>query len=301
LRFSGYLWENMVFEHLPGWETETVSGPRPPQGDGTYLVELLSAEAKKLISVSPQVSFRGPCGPGGGVDVAEVEIHVPLHPAARELVFRRAELELYRAPIAPEPPRLRLGRPSKVAKDRFLISWTAKHTAPLTYQMLYLTDDGRSFSLAAGLVEAEFTADLRSLPGSRRGRLGVLATDGLRSAFEESSSFRVEEKPPRIWIQRPGQDEILPPDQPVTLNGQATDVGGQGLPDSGLRWVVDGKVVLEGSRIGVAAALEPGPHKVSLRYTPGRGLFVSSGSRLPSPPAAPNKSCIEKSCGSCHP
>ena len=268
LRFWGFLLESMVFEHLPGWETESVSEPRSPQGDRTYIVELLSAEGKKLISVSPQVSFRGPCGPGGGLNIAEVKIYVPLHPAAVELVFRREELDLYRAPIAPAPPHLRLGRPSRVAKDRILISWTAKHTVPLTYQVLYLTDDGKSFSLAAGLTETRFTADLRSLPGSRTGRLGVLATDGLRSAFEKSSSFPVEDKPPRIWIQSPGEDEILPPDQPVTLNGQATDVGGQSLPDRGLRWLVDRAVLQQDSRLGMASSLEPGLHRITLQYAP---------------------------------
>ena len=273
LRFHGTLFENMVFEPLPGWETERVAGPRPESGDGTYFVELLSADAKVLVSVSPQVIMRAPCFSEGEPQWADIVIYVPLHPEARELVFRRKDLELYRAEITPQPPQLRLTRPPKVAKDQIKISWSATHSKPLTFQVLYLADDGRAFPLAADLTDSTFTADLRTLPGSREGRLGVLATDALRSAFERSDPFRVEEKPPRVWIQHPAAGDTLPPDQPVTLSGHAVDVGGLSLTDTGLQWLVDRKLVLEGSRLGMAM-LEPGPHEIVLRYAAEGGVAV---------------------------
>ena len=272
LRLHGTLFENMVFKPQPGWETERVAGPRPETGDGTYLVELLSADGKLLVSVSPQVVMSGPCFSAGDTRWADIVVYVPLHPESRELVFRRGVLELYRSEITAEPPELRIGKPTKLAKDRIRITWNATHTTPLTFQVLYLTDDGRAFPLAANVTESTFTADLRTFPGSRRGRIGVLATDGLRSAFERSGAFRVEEKPPRVWIQSPASGDILPPDQPVTLNGHALDVGALSLSDTGLQWLVDRKRVLEDSRLGMAT-LEPGPHEIVLRYAPnGRTL-----------------------------
>lgn len=60
LRFEGLLFENMVFECLPGWEAEFLSEPRPPQGDGSYEVGLLGSDGRTLISVSPRVAFHGP-------------------------------------------------------------------------------------------------------------------------------------------------------------------------------------------------------------------------------------------------
>lgn len=267
LRFHGTLFENMVFEPRPGWETDRITGTRPETGNGTYLVELLSSEGKGLVSVSPQVTMRGPCFSEGEPRWADIAIYIPLHPDARELVFRRNDLELYRTKIAPQRPRLRLSRPTKLAKDRLKITWSAKHSKALTFQVLYLAEDGRAFPLASNLTESTFAADLRSLPGSRRGRLGVLATDGLRSAFEKSGPFRVEDKPPRVWIQSPVSSDTLPTDQPVTLNGHAVDVGGRSLTDAGLQWLVDRKTVLEGSRLGMAT-LEPGTHEIVLRYAP---------------------------------
>ena len=255
----------MVFEPQPGWETERIAGPRPETGDGDYLVELLAADGKLLVSVSPQVIMGGACFSEGAPQWADVVSYVPLHPGARELLFRRKDLEIYRAEITSQPPRLHLAKPAKLTKDRIKVSWSATHSKPLSFQVLYLADDGRAFPLAGGLTESTFTADLRALPGSRRGRLGVLATDGLRSAFERTGPFRVEEKPPRVWIQSPGSEETLPPDQPVTLSGHAVDVGGLSLPDTGLKWLVDRKQVLEDSRLGMAM-LEPGPHEIVLRY-----------------------------------
>lgn len=257
----------MVFEPNPGWETERIAGSRPEGGDGTYLVELLAANGKVLVSVSPQVVMRGPCFSEGEPQWAGIAIYVPLHPESRELVFRRKDLELYRTDITPRPPQLRLTKPTKLAKDRAKVSWNARHSKPLTFQVLYLADDGRAFPLAADLTETTFTADLRTFPGSRGGRLGVLATDGLRSTFEKTGPFPVEEKPPRVWIQSPGPDETLPADQPVTLSGQAVDVGGLSLPDTGLQWLVDRKRVLNGSRLAMAR-LEPGLHQIVLRYAP---------------------------------
>jgi hypothetical protein len=257
----------MVFEPLAGWETERIAGPRPESGDGTYVVELLSADAKLLVSVSPQVIMRGPCFREGEPQWADIVIYVPLHPEARELVFGRKDLELYRAEITSQPPQLRVARPTKLGKDQIRISWNATHSKPLTFQVLYLAEDGRAFPLATDLTESTFTADLRTLPGSRGGRLGVLATDGLRSAFERSGPFRVEEKLPRVWIQNPASGDTLPPDHPVTLNGHAVDVGGLSLTDTGLQWLIDRQPVLEDSRLGIAT-LEPGPHEIVLRYAP---------------------------------
>jgi hypothetical protein len=287
IRFLGVLWENMVFDHLPGWETDYIPVQRPPQGDGTYLLELRADDGAVLVAVSPRVSFRGPCPPGGGsnsadilagaLDFADVLAHMPLHPDGRELLFRRADLELFRAPVAAAPPALSIDESTPVDEDRVELSWSANHVTPLTFQILYITDDNRVFSMARGLTETTFTADLRGLPGSSNGRLGVLATDGLRSAYALSGDFRVTDKPPIVWIQTPGPDDTLPADQPVNLSGQAVDVAGFSLPDEPLVWYVDREVVARGTRLALASGLQPGPHQVRLEYAPeGRTTAVGT-------------------------
>jgi hypothetical protein len=277
IRFQGVLWENMVFDHLPGWEADYIPVQRPPRGDGTYLLELRADDGVVLVAVSPRVSFRGPCPPGGGPDFADVLAYVPLHPDGRELLFRRADLKLFRAPVAAAPPALSIDETTLVDEDRVELSWSANHVTPPTFQILYITDDNRVFSLARGLTETTFTADLKGLPGSSNGRLGVLATDGLRSAYALSEDFRVADKRPIVWIQTPGPDDTLPADQPVNLSGQALDVAGFSLPDEPLVWYVDRGIVARSTRLALASGLQPEPHQVHLEYAPeGRTTAVGS-------------------------
>jgi len=277
IRFQGVLWENMVFDHLPGWETGYISVQRPPQGDGTYLLELRADDGAVLVAISPRVSFRGSCPPGSGPDFADILAYVPLHPDGRELLFRRADLELFRAPVAAASPALSIDETTPLDEDRVRVSWSANHLTPLTFQILYITDDDRVFSLARGLTETMFTADLRGLPGSSNGRLGVLATDGLRSAYAPSEDFRITDKPPIVWIQTPGPDDTLPADQPVNLSGQVLDVAGFSLPDEPLVWYVDREIVARGTRLAIASGLQPGPHQVRLEYAPeGRTTAVGT-------------------------
>lgn len=94
-------------------------------------------------------------------------VDVPLHPSARELLFRRGEVELYRAKVAPEPPRLRLRRPAKIGKDRVKISWSAKHTASLTFQVLYLTDAARAFESKISRLASGFKTRVPMKPFRR--------------------------------------------------------------------------------------------------------------------------------------
>ncbi len=268
IRFSGRLSENMTFESQPGWETTRLAN-RPAEGDGVFQLELLNAAGQVLVAVSPNVDFeRYSTAPQPEMRFARVVAYIPLHPDGRELVFRRGDLLIQREPLAPNPPSLQIESLKPGRGRRVQISWAAKHVVdkPLTYNVVYLASDKRSFLVAHGLTKTKFTADLGHLPGGPAGRLAILATDGTRSSFAVSEPFPVAEKPPQIWIQTPGDQETLPAGQPVSLCGQALDVAGAGLPEAGLIWQVDGQEVARGTRLALAVGLEPGTHKVSLKY-----------------------------------
>lgn len=264
VRFQGILWEGLVFDHIPGWETEIVH-LRSAEGDGTCAVELRDEDAGVLVTVFPEIRFRRQM-PNTGQDSADVLAYVPLHPEARELVLRRGDRQLFSAPVASRPPELRVTDTVPMEKDRVQMRWSAQHSLPLSFLVLYLTEDDRAFVVAGHLTETAMEADLSALPGSRRGRLAVLATDGLRSAFQTSPAFHVSTKPPRVWIQAPVGGSALPADQPLSLIGLATDVGGMRLSDEGLVWLVDGKVVIRDIAVAPATGLEPGVHGITLRY-----------------------------------
>lgn len=272
IRFAGQLWEDMRFERENGWETERIA-ERPEEGKGDYVLELRDGNGQVLVSVYPLVDFdRRSTSPQPGMRDTRVIAYLPLHPDGHEIVFRRGDIIIERGQVSEAPPEITIVDLDVRKGDKVRVRWEAKHPEHLrlSYNVVYLVSDKRTFPVARGLDKTEYVADLSRLPGSRGGRLSVLATDGVRSAFAVSKAFAVSTKPPQISIQSPAPGETVPADQPVNLNGQATDVAGASLPHDGLVWRVDGKIVASGMPLALASGLEPGSHKITLEYNSGR-------------------------------
>jgi hypothetical protein len=268
LRFTGLLWENMVFERAPGWETDTIER-RPGEGDGEYLLQLLDGNGEELVRVAPDVDFyrKTTIGPAEML-WADIVAYIPLHPDTRELVFRRGDRVLHREGVAREPPRIEVGEVRRVGEGRIEVSWRAEQSegAPLSFDLLYVLGRQRAFYVARGVRETSYVVDLAPYPGGSEAQIAVLASDGTRSDFAMSNPFEVEDKPPQVWIHRPAPEETLPADQPVSLAGQATDVAGATLSSEHLVWEVDGTEVDRGTDLAMATGLQPGRHEVILRY-----------------------------------
>ena len=264
-RFHGRLFENDEFEHLPGWETESIAA-RPPQGSGEYTVELRDEQGDLLVAVPVEVDFsRVAVRSEEEMKYVRVVAYLPVHPASARVVFRHGERELFREELAEKPPTIEIRRARSMG-ERIDVEWEADSPAgkELTFHVTYLCD-GRGRSMVRGLQETAYRFETTDLPGGREVRVAVLATDGFRSSFAVSEALEVAEKAPRPWIQSPGGEGPLPADQPITARGQALDVSGASLPADGLTWHVDGEVVGEGP-VAVLAPLEPGTHRIELVY-----------------------------------
>src|SRR4051812_38295113 len=184
IRFTGVLREDMHFIHVPAWETATVFD-RPPEGDGTYAVDLLDGAERVVIRASPAIDFREGSPPdGSGLRLANVVVYVPMHPEARVLVFRRLEpsiVEIFRTELADQPPTigdvsLGRGRP----RGTFRITWTVKPDRPTPSSVFLVRNAPPALLVATGLAEPALNVDPRTLPGPT-GRLAILATDGFRA------------------------------------------------------------------------------------------------------------------------
>jgi hypothetical protein len=79
-----------------------------------------------------------------------------------------------------------------------------------------------------------------------------------------SDPFRVREKPLRVSLTSPLDGEVLAPDQPVTLCGQALDAGGAAVGVERLRWLVDGREAARGARLALCPPPAPGEHRIAL-------------------------------------
>lgn len=264
LRYDATLWENLRLRRNTGWETARLLR-RPLEGNGEYCVELLDAKSKPLVHAWPHVDFGHLCSTGAVLRRQRVVCYVPWRDEARELVFRRGEQVLDRATLAATAPVVKITS-FKLSKDGSLdLRWSAEHEKPLSFRVACMVDRRRGFLLAKDLVELRFVARLDDVPAGKDVRLGVLATDGLRSGVAVSEGFSLPERAPSVRILSPDATLIHTPGQPLQLLGVTCDVAGATQPAKPLVWRLDGKVVARGTVGAVLPAPLPGKHRVTLQ------------------------------------
>ena len=277
IRFDGHLAEDMTFTRRLGWETERIAH-RPREGDGRYLLELLDEDRRPLVAVSPHVAFDE-CSTGVERRLTRVVAYIPLRPEGRELVFRRGEIAIHRESVSTDPPRVRITKLGRRDDGVVELEWEA--SAPgLLARVVYLAGPRRGFVVVRERRGNRATVHLSRFPGTRDGRLAVLVSDGTRSSSAVSRPFRVPDKPPVCSIAAPVAGEVLQADQPFSLLGRCRDVAGANLPDSGLRWLIDGEVAAEGAHLALAPPLPPGAHEIVLEYRQRRAIVARTRARI---------------------
>lgn len=265
LRFAGRLWENGEFVPGVGWETARIARrPRPTPG---YRLQLLDGSADVLVDADVELR-SGECGVRGtrGMSGGRVTGYLPLHPGGRAIAFRRGERLLYALELAAAPPRVAVTSVNVRADGQVELRWEAAHERPLLFNVVLVDSGRRAIPVARELSASHLVLSTAELPGGPGCSLAVLATDGLRSAMARSEPFDLPDRPPRVTILTPGEDEVLTPDQPISLLGSACDLAGHPLPDERLVWRVDGEVVACGRRLVAGGPLAPGAHEIQLGY-----------------------------------
>ncbi len=267
IRFSGYLSENMEFVRTPGWTTSNIAG-RPKKGSRKYIIDLMDKDDDVILSLNPKVDFEAVCLQNDKeANTARVVAYIPYHSSGGYIVFRCGTHVIYKEKLEKDPPEIKI---TKIECDgrKVKLNWKADHSCKnaLSFNVVYLVNRRRAFQIAKGVKKNKITFNLDLFPGGKKGRIAVLATDGARSAFDISKPIHVNNKTPELWIQRPGEGEVLPADQPVNLCGQAIDIAGASLADKGLLWKIDEEIVGEGQRVLAISGVEPGKHSLNLCY-----------------------------------
>lgn len=267
LHFEGQLWENMVFEPRPGWETRHVTH-FPEVEESEYTLELRDVNGTLLVEVPVEVDFsRASPSVRDEMVVAPILAYLPFREDGRLLVFRRGERVLFQDEIPAEPPEVGGVKVDKGKTGKATLTWDATTTAdrPLSFNVGCVVG-GRAFVVARDVPRRRLSVDLDVLPGGADAVLTVQATDGIRSATALSKPFEIPEKPPSVWIQSPAPGQTVPPLQPLTLSGHAIDSTGHTVSADGLEWLIDDDVVAVDTKLTAIGDLEPGQHRVVLRY-----------------------------------
>lgn len=290
LHIRGTLSENMVYRPRPGRET---NGPgRRSEGDSAYQLVLLDSHARVLVSVAPQVNPRG-CGSPTDPLRFGVRGAIALHPDATAYELRRGEIRLHGAAIPSAPPSLAAPRCHTNATG-LTLRW--EHCAPaegahnsipmgaaaytmrrgatatgMTYSIVAAMENGRRITLARNLTEPAHTLDLSVMPVPGKGKVFLVANDGVRSSEVEAADIHVPPRPPTVHILAPVHGTQVAFGETVSVLGCLLDMGGQPIEPETVSWSLDGERIASGTLITVLAGLAPGTHRLTL-WVEGGGM-----------------------------
>jgi hypothetical protein len=273
IRFTGFLSPTLEFILGQGWETDHIAN-LPARSKG-FAVEVLDAAGAVLAKVAPEIA-DAECWARGELRTERRLVgYVPLRPSAAAIRVRHRGKVLHQSDVAPEPPTLQV-IDATLEGSRLTARWEGRHDRPLTYNVAWFVGRSRAFPLAVGLSTSEGTFEIGHLPGGPECFVAVVATDGLRSASALSDSLSVAIRQPTMFIASPSEGERFLEGTPISLYGQALDPGGEPLLDGRLEWAVDGKTVEGGGHVAAAVGLDPGRHRITLRFIGGGAEAMAS-------------------------
>jgi len=285
LHIRGLLAENMVYRPRPGHESSRPE--RRSDGDTAFQLVLLDRKGNTLLSVAPQVTPRG-CGHAEHPLRFRVRGSLPLHPEGKAYELRRGDLRLYLADIpsaAPvlAPPRCRVGvntvtlrwkhcqaqETPEMACAPDQAAYRSSHgpaTRRVTYSVVAAMESGRRITVARGLTETTHTVDLSLMPVGGKGKLFLIAGDGVRSSEVEASSIDVPMRAPTLHILLPAPDARVAFGRPISVLGCLLDMGGQPLSPGNSVWRIDGERFAAGTLVAALSDLKPGTHRLTFTF-----------------------------------
>jgi hypothetical protein len=165
--------------------------------------------------------------------------------------------------------------PANLTGSKFTLNWQGK--SGQTYIVRFSDDGGKSWRvISPPMTETSLEIDLEALPGTRNGILEVVASTGLLSTFERSTSFSLANSAPRVAIFSLENTVTVSENTLVTLSGNAFDLEDERLPSSSFVWISDQDGVL-GTGTMLTARLSPGTHTIFLQVTDADGNIREVG------------------------
>lgn len=275
LAITGLLFPDNRLVLSPGYTTEVdfdAVGPGETSLDAVVEGDEERVLLRHSIAVVPFVTDGEPVGADAVIG------RIPLPEGTRRIRFERNGVTIHILEVPEAAPRLRLAwTPPEEPRGRVRVQWEGTHPEgrELEYAPFFSSDGGRTWQpLALPTTATAIEVDFDRLPG-RRGRIAVLATDGVNTARAESRTFRLPQRPCLAMILAPEEDEAVAAGEELHLRGQGFYLE-TGEPEfEALEWSSsrDGPLG-EGPALDVL--LSPGRHEIELAAGRGRRRGTAS-------------------------
>ncbi len=200
-------------------------------------------------------------------------------------------------PVSANPPsvsNVHLQGASNPVEGLVTLAWSASDPDgdALTFEVAYSKDNGVSFHpVTAGLSGSSTQIDTAMLGGSGTAILRLIASDGANSAYADSPSFVMANKPPIPFILTPQDGLQIHYGQLVNFSGMALDAQDGTVANAGLSWWDAGNNLLGSGALLSLDALPVGANLITLKATNSKGqtatiaitVYVDDDLDLPGP------------------
>ena len=262
---------------------------------GEYAVEIQAASGSVLASQSFPVDLsilQGSSFLSGFPFVAQL----PWTAGASRVVLRKGSQVLATRAVSAGVPTVRLSSPvgGESLSGTATVAWSGSDPDgdALTYSVDFSADGGTTWlPLATRLATTTFAWNTAISPGTKAGRIRVVASDGVNEGRDASpASFTVASKDPAVAVTSPADGTVVAPGTPVTFEGTGFDLEDGLLPGSSLAFVSSRDGLLGTGETVAAPALSPGLHAITLTATDrdGNRGTASVSVNVFSPSAAPS-------------
>ena len=293
------------FVSLPSWigkQPSTLSSLINTPGD--YLLELLDASDSVLRSISFEAAEIetecdfGPCPESDEPSRASFSIYINDSPDYLKLRFSKSGNvfdTITRSASTPSIYDLVLSVPepeAQAAGEDILLTWSATDddNDDLLFIVFYSADSGIRipdsgiripFVSSWGTDATSMNISLDSLGGSDAARIAVSVSDGLRTAFIESETFSVPNKPPEASIVG-STDSTISGSQSSVLSASGYDREDGNLPSVAFSWhsSIDGDLGTGRFIVVSGADLTAGEHEITMTARDSAGNQVTDRIRI---------------------
>lgn len=255
---------------------------------GEYRIEL-RASNETVLATYPFEATPYSDEVAGTDDLAQLSEIVPWVNATRFIdIYRGNGPRLDRQIVSLRAPDVQVTGPNggeRLQGGATTVTWTASDPDgdPLTFDLHYSADGGETWqSLVSGLPDVrQYDVDLSRVPGSEQALFRVMASDGARTAVDESDAdFQLPGHAPEVSIISPGTGSRYGTSHTIVLVGEATDIDQGTLDDDSLTWTTADKdssvrTLGRGRSISVAD-LTPGRHTITLTARDADGLEAAT-------------------------